>query len=195
MKKTILPAIYLTLLMTVLTGLLYPLVMTGIAQLIFPGQANGSMIKCEGQVVGSKLIGQNFTSVRYFWSRPSAIGYNPMPSGATNYGPTSDTLKHLVEKRKADFIRFNDLPANTQVPGDMLYASGSGLDPDISPEAAELQIDRVARARGFNSSETKVLRELVESHIETPQLGFLGEPRVNVLLLNIALDSLYVSRG
>ncbi len=180
--------------MTVVTGVLYPLFMTLVANIVFPNQATGSLIKIDGRVVGSKLIGQKFSSDKYFWPRPSATGYNPLPSGGSNYGPTSDTLKHLVEIRKADFIRLNDLPANTQVPSDMLYASGSGLDPDISPEAAELQIDRVARARGFHAGETKVLRELVKARIETPQLGFLGEPRVNVLLLNIALDSMDVNR-
>jgi K+-transporting ATPase ATPase C chain len=178
------------LVMTVFTGLIYPLVMTAIAQIVFPKQANGSMIGINGKLVGSKLIGQNFTSDKYFWPRPSAIGYNPLPSGGSNYGPTSDTLKKLVEMRRREFIRLNGLPANANVPPDMLYASGSGLDPDISPESAELQIDRVARARDFDSLQTAALRKLVKSHIEKPQLGFLGDPRVNVLELNIALDSL-----
>lgn len=190
MKKMILPAIYLTLFMTVFTGFLYPVVMTGIAQIVFPKQANGSLIEIGGKVVGSKLIGQDFTSDKYFWPRPSAIGYDPLPSGGSNYGPTSDTLKKLVEMRKADFIRLNNLPPSTQVPSDMLYASGSGLDPDISPESAELQIDRVARARGFDSVQTQDLRKLVQDHIEGRELGLFGERRVNVLMLNIALDSL-----
>lgn len=190
MKKTILPAIYLTLFMTVFTGLLYPVVMTGIAQVVFPKQANGSLIEIGGKVVGSKLIGQDFTSDKYFWPRPSAIGYDPLPSGGSNYGPTSDTLEKLVEMRKTDFIRLNNLPPSTQVPSDMLYASGSGLDPDISPESAELQIDRVARARGFDSVQTQDLRKLVQDHIEGRELGLFGERRVNVLMLNIALDSL-----
>ncbi len=178
------------LVMTIFTGIIYPLAMTGIAQIIFPNQANGSMIKINGKLVGSRLIGQNFTSDRYFWPRPSAIGYNPLPSGGSNYGPTSDTLKDLVEMRRKEFIRLNGLPSNTRVPPDMLYASGSGLDPDISPEAAELQIGRVARARGFDLAQTARLRKLVQSHIQEPQLGFLGNTRVNVLELNIALDSL-----
>ncbi len=176
--------------MTVFTGLLYPVVMTGIAQVVFPKQANGSLIEIGGKVVGSKLIGQDFTSDKYFWPRPSAIGYDPLPSGGSNCGPTSDTLEKLVEMRKTDFIRLNNLPPSTQVPSDMLYASGSGLDPDISPESAELQIDRVARARGFDSVQTQDLRKLVQDHIEGRELGLFGERRVNVLMLNIALDSL-----
>ena len=179
------------LVMTVFMGLIYPLVMTAIGQIVFPEQANGSMIRINGKLVGSKLIGQNFTSDKYFWPRPSAIGYNPLPSGGSNYGPTSDTLKKLVELRRSEFIRLNGLSPNTKVPPDMLYASGSGLDPDISPESAELQIDRVARARGFDSLQTVELQKLVKSHIVKPQLGFLGDPRVNVLELNIALDSLH----
>ena len=190
MKKHLWDSIKMLLVMTIFTGIIYPLAMTGIAQIIFPNQANGSMIKINGKLVGSRLIGQNFTSDRYFWPRPSAIGYNPLPSGGSNYGPTSDTLKDLVEMRRKEFIRLNGLPSNTRVPPDMLYASGSGLDPDISPAAAELQIDRVARARGFGSVRTAELTKLVQSHVEGPQLGFLGNPRVNVLELNIALDSL-----
>lgn len=194
MKTTILPAIYLTLVMTLLTGLLYPLAMTGIAQLVFPKHANGSLVAVDGRVVGSEFIGQDFRSNKYFWSRPSAILYDPIPSGASDFGPTSDTLKSLVEDRKANFIRLNHLPSHTAVPAEMIYASGSGLDPDISPEAAELQIDRVAKARGFNAEERQKLIDLVESHIESPELGLLGEPRVNVLLLNLAVDAMNVSR-
>ncbi len=194
MKKHLLDSIKMLAVMTVFTGVLYPLFMTLIANIVFPDQATGSLIKINGRIIGSKLIGQNFSSDKYFWPRPSAVGYNPLPSGGSNYGPTSDTLKKLVEMRREDFIRANHLPAGTLVPGDMLYASASGLDPDISPKAAELQIDRVARARGFDAKETEELKGIVESHIQRRQLGFLGEPRVNVLLLNIALDSLGVIR-
>jgi potassium-transporting ATPase KdpC subunit len=195
MKRHLFDSMKMLAVMTVFTGVFYPLFMTLVANIVFPNQATGSLIKIDGRVVGSKLIGQKFSSDRYFWPRPSAVGYNPLPSGGSNYGPTSDTLKRLVEMRRADFIRMNNLPANTQVPADMLYASASGLDPDVSPEAAEFQIDRVARARGFNARKTKELRELVKSHIERRELGFLGEPRVNVLLLNVALDSMDVSRN
>ena len=191
MKTHLWNSLKMLLVMTVFMGLIYPLVMTAIGQIVFPEQANGSMIRINGKLVGSKLIGQNFTSDKYFWPRPSAIGYNPLPSGGSNYGPTSDTLKKLVELRRSEFIRLNGLSPNTKVPPDMLYASGSGLDPDISPESAELQIDRVARARGFDSLQTVELQKLVKSHIVKAQLGFLGDPRVNVLELNIALDSLH----
>ncbi len=191
MKTHLWNSLKMLIVMTVFMGLIYPLVMTAIGQIVFPEQANGSMIRINGKLVGSKLIGQNFTSDKYFWPRPSAIGYNPLPSGGSNYGPTSDTLKKLVELRRSEFIRLNGLSPNTKVPPDMLYASGSGLDPDISPESAELQIDRVARARGFDSLQTVELQKLVKSHIVKPQLGFLGDPRVNVLELNIALDSLH----
>lgn len=193
MKKHLWDSLKVLIVMTVFTGLVYPLVMTAIAQIVFPKQANGSMIRINGKLVGSKLIGQNFTGDKYFWPRPSAIGYNPLPSGASNYGPTSDTLKELVETRRKEFIRLNGLPANTRVPPDMLYSSGSGLDPDISPASAELQINRIARARGFDSVQTAQLRKLMQSHVEGPQLGFLGDARVNVLELNIALDSLDVT--
>ncbi len=193
MKKHLWDSLKVLIVMTVFTGLVYPLVMTAIAQIVFPKQANGSMIRINGKLVGSKLIGQNFTGDKYFWPRPSAIGYNPLPSGASNYGPTSDTLKELVETRRKEFIRLNGLPANTRVPPGMLFASGSGLDPDISPAAAELQINRIARARGFDSVQTAQLRKLMQSHVEGPQLGFLGDARVNVLELNIALDSLDVT--
>lgn len=177
--------------MTVFTGILYPLFMTLVANLIFPYQAKGSFIKVDGKIVGSQLIGQSFTGEKYFWPRPSAIDYNPLPSGGSNYGPTSDTLKKLVELRRADFIRLNGLTTYTRVPADMLFASGSGLDPDISPEAAELQVDRIAKARGFDSLHTVELRQLVKHHITHPELGFLGDQRVNVLELNISLDSLH----
>ncbi len=190
MKRLFWDSVKMLLIMTVFTGIIYPMVVTGIAQIIFPGQANGSMITVDDKLVGSKLIGQAFTSDKYFWPRPSATGYNPLPSGGSNYGPTSDTLEKLVDMRRRNFTRLNGLPVNTKVPPDMLYASGSGLDPDISPAAAELQIGRVARARGFDSTQTAGLRKLVSSYIHGPQFGILGDPRVNVLELNIALDRL-----
>ncbi len=193
MKKAILPAIYLTLSMTFVTGIIYPLFITAVSQLIFPGRADGSLVKVDGSVVGSKLIGQHFTGDRYFWSRPSSTDYNALPSGASNYGPTSDSLKTLVEQRRADFIQLNGLPSNAIVPAEMLYASGSGLDPDISPEGAELQIERVARARRFGPRGREALAKLVRRSVRGPQFGLLGEPRVNVLLLNIALDTLHVT--
>src|SRR4030042_2570633 len=136
------------LMLTLVTGVIYPLAVTGAAQLVFPGQANGSLVKVDGQVVGSALIGQAISDSKYFWSRPSAIGYNPMPSSGSNLGPTSQTLFEQVRQRDQDLRLFYNLPADANLPPDLLFASGSGLDPHISPAAARLQIIGVARARG-----------------------------------------------
>jgi K+-transporting ATPase ATPase C chain len=178
------------LIMTVLTGVIYPGLTTLLVQLLFPHQSKGSLIEKNGKVVGSELIAQKFQSDLYFWPRPSAIDYNPLPSGAGNLGPTSDTLKRLVEQRRQDFAARNGLGPTATVPTDMLFASGSGIDPHISPEAALMQIDRVALARGFDDRKKTALEKLVRRRIEGPQFGLLGEPRVNVLKLNLSLDTL-----
>jgi len=174
------PALVLTGLMFVLTGLAYPAAMTGIAQLAFPHQANGSLVTHGGQVIGSELIAQGFAGPGYFHPRPSAAGkgYDPTQSGGSNLGPTS---KPLLDRVTADAL------ANPGAPADMLTTSGSGLDPDISPENAEYQVARVATARHL--PERKVFM-LVEGTVEMPFLGFVGEPHVNVLKLNLALDKL-----
>jgi K+-transporting ATPase ATPase C chain len=174
-------------LFTVLTGLVYPLLVTGIAQLIFPGRANGSMIQRDGKPVGSELIGQPFSDPKYFWSRPSATSpytYNAASSSGSNYGPLNPALLDAVKKRVQD-LRAADPQNPLPIPVDLVTSSGSGLDPHISVAAAEYQISRVARARGM-SEET--VRSLVGQYTEGRQLGFLGEPRVNVLELNLALD-------
>lgn len=194
MKRHLLDAIKVLAVMTVLTGIVYPLFVTLVANVFFSNQATGSLIKVNGRIVGSKLIGQSFKGKEYFWSRPSATDYSALPSGGSNFGPTSDTLKHLVEMRRMRFLRMNDLPTGTRVPSGMLFSSASGLDPDISPRSAELQVARIARARGFDKKQEMELEKLVSSHTQRRQFGLFGEPRVNVLLLNIALDSMAVSR-
>jgi K+-transporting ATPase ATPase C chain len=190
MKTQTIIAFKFLVVMTLLTGVLYPLIMTGLAQLTFPGKANGSLIMKDGKTIGSDLVGQKFDSTIYFWSRPSAVGYNPVPSGASNYGPTSDTLKKLVNARRLNFAAANSVPGVLTVPKEMIFASGSGLDPHISPGGALLQVDRISEARHFNNNQKQRLLQSVKDMSEKPQFLILGEERINVLLLNIELDKL-----
>ncbi len=189
MLKELKPAVLVLLVMTVLTGVAYPLIVTGIAQVVFPRQANGSLMQREGKAAGSELIGQRFGALKYFWSRPSATSpypYNASSSSGSNQGPLNPALADAVAAR-AKALREAD-PGNTvPVPADLVTASASGLDPHISPAAAEYQAGRVARARGIAPDK---VRALVAESTEGRQLGFLGEPRVNVLKLNLALDAL-----
>jgi len=185
MTKLILQSLRLTLAFTVLTGLAYPLLVTGIAQLCFHTQANGSLQVREGRIVGSTLLAQKFEGKRYFWPRPSASDFGAVPSGASNLGPTSQALQSNVLARIEAFRGAHALSGSALVPADMVFQSGSGLDPHISPLSAEMQIHRIAEARKASDA---VLAALVAKFTETPQFGFLGEPRVNVLLLNLALD-------
>jgi potassium-transporting ATPase KdpC subunit len=189
MKEQIRPALTMLLIFTVLTGLVYPLSVTGLAQLFFPEQANGSLIVHNGKVVGSKLIGQYFDKPEYFWGRPSATSpfpYNAAASSGSNLGPTNPVLLDAVKARVAA-LRGVDPGNDTPVPVDLVTASASGLDPHISPAAAMYQVNRVARARGLDE---RRVRELVARNIEERQFALLGEPRVNVLELNLALNAL-----
>ena len=187
MRSQIRPALLILLIFILFTGIIYPLAITGMAQMIFPFQANGSLVMVDNEVVGSVLIGQAFNAPQYFWPRPSAVGYNPLPSSGSNLGPTSRVLSEQIQQREQELRSLYNLPADANLPADLLYASGSGLDPHISPAAARLQIGRVAQARGLTEEQ---LAALVVQFIEPAQFGVLGEPRVNVLLLNLALDAL-----
>ena len=188
MRAQLRPAIMALLILTILTGLMYPLAVTGIAQAIFPHQANGSLLIKDGRPIGSALIGQPFDEARYFWGRPSATSpfpYNAAASSGSNLGPTNPALIQAVQTRIAALKAAG--PENTAlIPVDLVTASGSGLDPHISPAAADYQVRRVARARGMDES---VVRRLVAEQTEGRQFGLLGEPRVNVLKLNLTLDA------
>ena len=187
MKTLLRPAISLFILLTVVTGIAYPLVVTGAARVVFPNQAGGSLAVKDGKPLGSALIGQNFTDPKYFWGRPSATSpqpYNASASGGSNLGPLNVALTDAV-KGRIDALKAADPGNDKPVPADLVTASGSGLDPHISPAAAEYQVARVAKARGMASEK---LTALIEQHTEGRQWGLFGEPRVNVLELNRALD-------
>jgi potassium-transporting ATPase KdpC subunit len=190
MMKNLLISLRAMLFLTIITGVCYPLLITGIAQTLFPFMSNGSLALREGKVIGSTLIGQSFEGDRYFSPRPSATGYSTMPSGGSNLGPTSKALTDSVKSRTARFIGRNGAQA---VPQDMITTSASGLDPHISPAGAYAQVQRIAHARGLDSIGQGHLMHLVREHIEARRFGIFGEPRVNVLLLNLALDSVFPS--
>jgi len=188
MKNQIVQAFRAFFILTVLTGIIYPFVMTLGAQFLFPFQANGSIIYRNGRVVGSDLIGQRFQSTMYFWPRPSIDNYNPLPSGASNLGPTNRTLRDSALARARRIRASNGLPPSAPVPDELLFGSASGVDPHISPESALLQVKRIARARGLDSTGTRAVIALIGRMTEPRLWGVLGEPRVNVLRLNLALD-------
>ncbi|WP_018507732.1 potassium-transporting ATPase subunit KdpC [Thiobacillus thioparus] len=189
MKTLFRPALTLFVLLSAVTGIVYPVAVTGIAKVLFPDAAEGSLIVVNGKPVGSRLIGQNFTDPKYFWGRPSATGpmpYNASASSGSNQGPLNPALKEAV-KARIDALKSSDPSQTAPIPEDLVTASGSGLDPQISPAAARWQVPRVARIRGLNVA---AVNTLIDAHTEGRQLGLLGEPRVNVLALNLALDRL-----
>ena len=190
MKKNFMIALWFTLVTTVMFGVLYPLAVTGLAQLLFPGRANGQLLERNGKLVGSRIIGQSFTEPGYFHSRPSSAGtgYDPTSSSGSNLAPTN---KLLIERVKTDVQKLQSENPSVPVPVDLVTASGSGLDPDISPAAAEFQIPRVAHARGMQEDD---VRSLVRKYTKDRDFGFLGEPHVNVLQLNMELDALHALR-
>jgi potassium-transporting ATPase KdpC subunit len=190
MKTQTLTALKFLLLFTILTGIIYPLTMTVVAQIFFRSKANGSLIQKDGKIIGSEMIGQRFDSTIYFWSRPSATGYNPIPSGASNYGPVSDTLRKLVAAREDHFALLNSVNDRMTIPEEMIFASGSGLDPHISPKSALMQTERIFKVRNFNSRQKEELLKKIHDLTEAPQFFCLGEPRINVLILNLELDKI-----
>ena len=191
MKKNLITAVLMTVVTTILFGLFFPFVITGLAQVLFPKQANGELVTRNGKVVGSRLIGQSFSSPGYFHSRPSSAGtgYDATSSGGSNLGPTNQSL---IARVQGDANRLQAENPGAEIPMDLLTTSGSGLDPDISPEAAEFQVPRIAKERGLRED---VVREAVRQHTESRQFGFLGEPRVNVLELNLTLDEDFPEAG
>jgi len=189
-RRHLWPAISMTIVLMIVTGLAYPLVVTGIAQLLFPRQANGSLVTRDGRAIGSRLIGQQFSESRYFHSRPSAAGsgYDPLASGGTNRGPTDRKLADTLVSGAIDSVIAQDGAHRGSIPADLVTSSASGLDPDISPASAAIQVARVARARNTDSA---TVAAIVAAHVQARQLWILGEPRVNVLSLNLALDSAF----
>jgi len=197
MIKLIIQSIRQKVVWILVCGVLYPLAITAIAQLGFHDRANGSLVERGGQIVGSELIAQQFTGAEYFWPRPSAASYGTGPSGiagssGSNLGPTSAQLQTNVRNNAKALREAHKLPADAPVPADLVFASASGLDPHISPEAARFQVARVAAARGMGEEQVKAL---LEKFVEPPQWGFLGEARVNVLMLNLALDAAAVKKS
>lgn len=188
--KTFIISFKTFLVFTLLTGVVYPLFITGLAQVIFPGKSNGSLIKNGSKTIGSELIGQQFSSGIYFTSRPSSINYSTLPSGGSNYGLTNLKLKELVNNRQKQFITVNKLDSLTNIPSEMLFASASGIDPHISQEAALLQVDRIVEGRKFNTVQKQKLVQSIKNLTEKPQFLVLGEEKINVLVLNLELDKI-----
>jgi len=190
MKKQIIITLKYFLIITILTGVVYPLFISAISIIAFPDKAAGSLIEKDGKVIGSKLIGQKFESDKYFWSRPSSVDYNPMPSGGSNSGPTSAALQKFYQDKKKNFSEKNSVKNISAVPNEMFFASASGVDPHISPISAILQVERIVKARNYDNAKKEKVVQLINSLTENPQFGFLGNAVVNVLLLNLEVDNI-----
>jgi K+-transporting ATPase ATPase C chain len=190
MRRQIITGLRFLALMIILTGVIYPGLVTVITSLFFHKEAQGSLVEKNGVIIGSKLIGQNFDSQKYFWSRPSFNNYNPLPSGASNLGILNPLLTEIVIQREKDFLQANKMRVGLRIPPEIVTTSASGLDPHISPEAALLQVDRVARERGMDKAGQDKLVNLINDLTEKRQFSLLGEPRINVFLLNLKIDSL-----
>lgn len=190
MKKNILIGLRIFLVLTVLTGVIYPLTITLFANIMFPGKSSGSIVKMDNKIIGSELIGQKFNSPEYFWGRPSEVDNNPIPSGGSNLGPTSQKLKEAVQARIDTIRKYHGNIPFQKIPKDLLFASASGVDPDISPEAVYFQINSVSNARKMNGQQVKELYQLVSEYTSHPQFGIFGMPRVNVFLLNLAINKI-----
>ena len=190
MKNDSFSLVKLFLVMTVVTGLCYPLFITAFAHVCYPVKAKGDVVLFDGKIVGAKMIGQKFTDKKYFQSRPSAIDYNPMPTGASNLSITSDSLKNLYKLRKSEFVKFNKISGGTAIPSEMLFASGSGVDPHISKESAILQVDRVVSIRKFGMDKRNELTKAIDGLTFRRVFGIAGEELINVLELNVQLDEM-----
>ena len=190
MKKQIIITLKYFLIITIITGIVYPLFISAISIIAYPDKAAGSLIEKDGKVIGSKLIGQKFESDKYFWSRPSAVDYNPMPSGGSNSGPTSAALQKFYQDKQKNFSEKNSVKDISAVPNEMFFASASGVDPHISPISAIFQVERIAKARNFDKVKKEKVVALIDSLTENPQFGFLGNAVINVLLLNLELDNI-----
>jgi K+-transporting ATPase ATPase C chain len=190
MKSQTIIALKFLGIITVLTGIIYPLFISAVTSAFFPHQSKGSLIIKDGKIIGSELIGQKTDSAVYFWPRPSAVDYNPMPSGGSNYGPTSAKLQKFVNDKRHIFDSANCVTDTLAVPSEMITASASGLDPHISPKAAYMQVERISKARGFEAKQKAELKNLIAKLSEAPQFHLFGEERINVLKLNIELDKM-----
>ena len=189
MKNTII-AVKLFIMLTIITGVIYPLAITGFAQLVYPSKANGSMIIQANKLIGSELIGQQFTRPEYFWGRPSAISNNPMPSGGSNLSPVGKAFKDIFQSRVDTIRKYHGYISIEKIPKDLLFASASGVDPQISPNAAYFQVDRIANYRHFTLEQKSKLKKIIKTSIENPDLFIFGEQRINVFKLNLKLTEL-----